>query len=76
MQTTIDQLAIAILHLGYEDEDIYPTSDVPFDVWKELQDRGHIEHGPNGKPVLTAKGRKAFTAMESGDDVPEFIYGE
>jgi hypothetical protein len=70
----IDQLALAILHLGYEDEDMYPIAQVPFDVWKELQERGHIERGPKGHPALTDKGRKAFTAMEAGDDVPEFTY--
>jgi hypothetical protein len=25
-------------------------------------------------PLLTAKGQKTFTAMEAGDDVPEFTY--
>jgi hypothetical protein len=47
---------------------------VSFDLWKELQERGHVERGRNGEPVLTAKGRKTFTAMESGEDVPEFTY--
>ena len=33
-----------------------------------------IERGPNGEPVLTAKGRKTYTALESRDNVPEFDY--
>ena len=72
MQPTIDQLASGIMHLGYEDEDTYPLAEVPFDVWKELQTRGHVERGPNGEPKLTAKGQITFSAMESGKDVPEF----
>jgi hypothetical protein len=75
MQPTIDQLAGAILHLGYEDEETYPTAGVPFDVWVELQRRGHVERDPHGKPKLTAKGQQTFAAMESGKDVPEFTYG-
>jgi hypothetical protein len=31
MQPTLDQLATGILHLGYEDEDTYPLSEIPFD---------------------------------------------
>jgi hypothetical protein len=72
MQPTLDQLATGIMHLGYEDPDTYPLSEIPFDVWKVLQERGHIERGPNGEPVLTAKGRKAFTGLELGIDMPEF----
>jgi hypothetical protein len=72
MEPTLDQLATGIMHLGYEDPDTYPLSGVSFDVWKELQRRGHVARGPNGEQVLTAKGKKIFTAMEAGDDVPEF----
>jgi hypothetical protein len=74
MTPTIDQRAGAIFHLGYDDEDTYPTADIPFDVWVELQKRGHVERGDGGKPKLTAKGQQAFTAMEAGRDVPEFTY--
>ena len=74
MTPTIDQLATGIMHLGYEDPDTYPLSEIPFDVWKELQERGHVERGPDGQPALTAKGRKVFTGLESGIDIPEFDY--
>jgi hypothetical protein len=53
---------------------VQPWSELPFDVWKELQQRGHVERGDDGKPTLTANGQKTFTAMEAGDDVPEFTY--
>jgi hypothetical protein len=71
---TADQLSAAIFNLGYDDEDMYPTVDIPFDVWVKLQERRHIERGPNGQPILTAKGQKTFAAMESGRDVPEVDY--
>jgi hypothetical protein len=72
MTPTIDQLAGAIFHLGYDDEDMYPTADIPFAIWVELRKRGHVERGPSGEPALTAMGQKTFSAMEPGDDVPEF----
>lgn len=72
MTATLEQLCDGILRLGQEDEELFPRSEVPFDVWKELQERGHVERGPKGGPVLTAKGRKAFTGLESGIDMPEF----
>jgi hypothetical protein len=31
-----------------------------------------VECRVGGKPILTAKGEKTFTAMEAGDNVPEF----
>jgi hypothetical protein len=30
---------------------------------------------PNGEPMLTTKGRKAFSDLEHGKDVPEFDCG-
>jgi hypothetical protein len=50
------------------------VAELPFDVWNELQDRGHVERGSNGEPVLTAKGVETFMDMENGDDVAEFTY--
>jgi hypothetical protein len=47
---------------------------VRFDVWKRLIELSMVERGPNGEPVLSARGEKTFTTMEAGDDVPEFTY--
>jgi hypothetical protein len=62
------------MQLGYEDEDSYPLSEVSFDVWKELQRRGHVERVPKRELRLTAKGQKASTGLESGIDMPKFDY--
>jgi hypothetical protein len=70
----IDQLAGGILRLGYGDDDRYPLAEVEPEVWEELQKRGHVEVRGSGKPQLTAKGQKTFSAMASGKDVPEFTY--
>jgi hypothetical protein len=48
MTPTIDQLADGLMRLGYDDEDTYPLSEIPFDVWNELQQRGHVERGDGG----------------------------
>ena len=38
---TADQLAAAIINLGYDDEDMYPTANIPFDVWVDYKARAH-----------------------------------
>ena len=38
MTATLEQLCDGILRLGQEDEELFPRSEVPFDVWKELQE--------------------------------------
>lgn len=68
MSPTIEALADAVYRLGTEE----PVDDIRFDVWKQLTELKMIERGPKGEPQLTTHGEKTFTAIESGDRVPEF----
>jgi hypothetical protein len=76
MQRAPNDLATAIMHLGYEDPEIFPLDDFSFDVWQELQARGYIERGPKGEPKLTPAGAKMFSKLEGGHDIPEFDDGK
>jgi hypothetical protein len=76
LQPTVDQLAVGILHLGYDDDITCPLAEIQPEVWVELLSRGHINLTPDGDPKLTAKGQKTFTAIVSGEDLPEFDYGD
>jgi hypothetical protein len=64
MTPTIDQLADGILRLGYDDRQ--PCSELPFDVWRELQERGYFEHRRKGQPRLTKQGEKSFASIRDG----------
>jgi hypothetical protein len=72
MQPTIDHLADGLMRLGYEDYDTYPLAEVEPEVSEELEKRGQVSLKTSGASKLTAKGQKIFTAMEAGEDIPEF----
>jgi hypothetical protein len=71
MQPTVEQLAVAVCVIGNEEP---LETEIPQDLFDKLAELGMVHLEVESAPILTQHGERTYTAMEAGDDVPEFTY--
>jgi hypothetical protein len=71
MTPTVEQLANAVYVIGDEEP---LEREIPQEVLDKLAELGMVNLEVDSAPTLTEYGQRTYTAMEAGDDVPEFTY--